>query len=215
MSLPVILAFVASDSSKSPLHVRYYNLRTGTQRAWLCTKGDLRRGIIMRPDKLTVKAAEAIQAAERIARDNGHAELTPIHLLAALVAPAGGADSESSIVVPILQKAGASVSQIRSIVQSELGRLPKVSGGSLGASRELQAVLDAAEREADRMKDQYISTEHLLLALAEVKSDAKEILTVSGANRDAILAALKAVRGSASVTSQDAESTYQALQRYG
>src|SRR5205814_4604818 len=99
----------------------------------------------MRMDKLTIKASEAIQAAERIARDNGHAELTPLHLLAALVAPAGQAEAEGSIVVPILQKAGASVSQIRSILQSEMDRMPKVSGASLAPSRDLQDVLNAAE----------------------------------------------------------------------
>src|SRR5258708_4382310 len=169
----------------------------------------------MRMDKLTIKAGEALQGAERIARDNGHAELTPLHLLAALIAPAGGAESETSIVVPILQKAGAPLSQIRSIVQSELERMPKVSGASLGASRELQDVLNAAEKHADRMKDQYVSTEHLLLGLVDVKRDAREILTVNGATKDALLAALQQVRGSATVTSQDPDSTYQALQPYG
>ncbi|RIK66783.1 MAG: ATP-dependent chaperone ClpB [Planctomycetota bacterium] len=173
----------------------------------------------MRMDRFTVKAAEAIQAAERLASNAGHAELAPIHLLAALVAPAGlsadGNGEPSGIVVPVLQKAGANVDRIRSIVQSEMSRLPKVSGASLSLSRELSDVLHAAEASAEKMKDQYVSTEHLLLALVDVKSDAKEVLTVSGAGKDAVLAALKSIRGSAAVTSQNPEDTYQALARYG
>ncbi|HVP11918.1 MAG TPA: ATP-dependent chaperone ClpB [Phycisphaerae bacterium] len=171
----------------------------------------------MQPDRFTIKAMEAIQNAERLAQRSGHGELKPVHLLAALTAPAsgGGGNGDAGIVVPVLEKAGASVNQIRSITQSELNRLPKVSGGSLAASREFQEVLERAEAAAERMKDQYVSTEHLLLALADVKSEAKEILTVGGANKDAILAALKELRGGAAVTSQNPEDTYQALERYG
>ncbi len=171
----------------------------------------------MRADKLTIKAGEVLQRAERLAQDRGHAEWTPLHLLAALVEmrPSGGNGDAGGIAVPLLEKAGASVSQIRSIAGSELERLSKVSGGSLAMSRELQEVLNKAESIAERMKDQYVSTEHLVLALAEVKSDAKEILSVSGAKSDALVAALKELRGSASVTSQNPEDTYQALARYG
>jgi ATP-dependent Clp protease ATP-binding subunit ClpB len=177
--------------------------------------------IITRTDRYTIKAVEALQNAERLAQSSGHAELTPVHLLAALVAPPNGADRRGSIgdaggiVLPLLEKAGAQVEQIRSITQSELNRLPKVSGAALAAGRSFQEVIQKAEELADRMKDQYVSTEHLLLALAEVKGDAKEILTVSGANQDSILAALEAIRGSATVTSQNPEDTYQALERYG
>ena len=172
----------------------------------------------MRLDKLTIKAAEALQSAERMASSAGHAELMPVHLLAALVAPSVGGNGDAApggIVVPILQKAGANVDQIRSITEAELGRLPKMSGASTSMSRALAEVIEKAESIADKMKDQFVSTEHLLLALAEVKSDAKETLTVSGANKDALLAAMKSVRGGASVTSQNPEDTYQALARYG
>ncbi len=181
----------------------------------------------MRFDKLTIKAAEAVQNAERLAMNNGHAELSPLHLLSALIDPAahGGGNGEGEagaslshpggIVVPVLQKAGANVDQIRSIVTSELNRLPKVSGATPSLSRTLADVLQSAEATADKMKDQYVSTEHLLLALADVKSEAREVLSVSGAKKDALLAALKSIRGSATVTSQDPESTYQALTRYG
>ncbi len=171
----------------------------------------------MMMDRLTIKAAEAMQAAEQHAVSIGHGELSPAHLLAALVSPAGGGNGgdNGGIVVPLLEKAGAHVGQIRSILESELGRLPKVSGGSLTAARSLHDVLQAAQKQADRMKDQYVSTEHLLIALCDIKSEAKEILTVSGVTKDAILAALKELRGSATVTSQNPEDTYQALERYG
>ncbi len=174
----------------------------------------------MRTDRFTVKALDSIQAAQRLAQDNGHAELTPVHLLAALVAKAnggngGGNGDPGGIVVPILEKAGAAIGQIRDITQSELNRLPKVAGGSLAPSRPLQEILQQAEKLAEHMKDQFVSTEHLLLALVEIKSEAKEILTVSGVDKDAILAALKGIRGGAVVTSQNPEDTYQALERYG
>ncbi len=166
-------------------------------------------------DRFTIKATEALQRAEQQAVTMGHSELSPLHLLAALIAEGGNGSDNGGIVVPLLEKSGAAIGQIRSIVESELSRLPKVSGGSLQAGRALHDVLLAAQSEAERMKDQYASTEHLLLALADVKTEAKEVLTVSGATKDAILAALKELRGSASVTSQTAEDTYQALERYG
>ena len=169
----------------------------------------------MPTDKLTVKATEALQTAQQQAQAASHSELTPLHLLAALVSRTSADNGHGGIVVPILEKAGAHVAQIRSIVDSELKRLPRVTGGTLAPSRDLQEVLQTAHREADRLKDQYVSTEHLLLALAEVKSTAKEILSVSGLTRDALLTALKDVRGSATVTSENPEDTYQALERYG
>ncbi|MCG8404299.1 MAG: ATP-dependent chaperone ClpB [Phycisphaerales bacterium] len=169
----------------------------------------------MQADRFTIKAIESIQNAERLAQNAGHAELTPVHLLSALVQQANGNGEPGGIVVPLLEKAGANVGQIRTILESELSRLPKVTGASLSMSRPLQEVLQKAEATAQKMKDQYVSTEHLLLVLADVASAAKETLTVSGANKDAILAALKQVRGNASVTSQNPEDTYQALERYG
>ncbi len=167
----------------------------------------------MNLDHLTVKAAQAIQRAEQRARGAEHPELTPLHLLAAMISPEAAADG--SIVVPLLEKAGANVPQIRSMVESELGRLPRVTGGTLSAHRSFSEVIEAAGREAARMKDQYISSEHLLLALSEVPGEAREILRVSAVRREDILAALKAIRGSASVTSQEAEETYEPLKRYG
>src|SRR5215510_11999772 len=122
----------------------------------------------MQPDRFTIKAAEAIQAAQQRAQSLGNPEVTPLHLLAALVSEGGaGAGGESGgIIVPLLEKAGAHVGRIREIVESELKRLPKVSGGSLTAHRRFGDVLEAADKLAQQMKDQYVSTEHLLLALA-------------------------------------------------
>ncbi len=167
----------------------------------------------MQMDKFTIKAAEAVQQAQQRAADAGNPEITPLHLLAALLHTAGNGDA--GIAVPLLEKAGAPVAQLRSIVDSELKRLPQQSGGALGAHRSFLDVLNAAEKEARQMKDQYISVEHLLLALASTASDAKEILKVNAITRDDLLAALKEVRGSASVTTQNPEDTYEPLKRYG
>lgn len=172
----------------------------------------------MQADRFTIKAAEAVQNAQQLAQRAGNPEVSPLHLLAALVgaAPSGrGAEEDGGIIGPLLEKAGAAVERVRSMAQAELGRLPKVSGSSLTAGRAFSEVLQAADAAAQKMKDQYISTEHLLLGLAEVKSEAKEILAVNGCRTDDILAALKAVRGSASVTSQDPEATYEPLKKYG
>jgi len=171
----------------------------------------------MNLDRFTIKAAEALQAAERRASSVGHSDLSPLHLLAALVADGPGSTkaSDGGVAVPILEKAGVQVARVRQMIDSELQRLPRASGGALAMSRELREVLDAAEKNAERMKDQYTSTEHLLIALCEVKSDAREVLSLCGVTKDAILSALRDIRGSATVTSQNPEDTYQALERYG
>jgi ATP-dependent Clp protease ATP-binding subunit ClpB len=164
----------------------------------------------MRTDQFTVKAQEAIARAQERAAGAGNPAVTPVHLLAGLIA-----EEEGGIVKPLLEKVGANISQIRQIAESEIRRLPSAQGGQLSIDRTLQQVLQRAQKEADRLKDQFVGTEHLLLALTEVPSEAKEILSVSGATHGAILAGLKSVRGSASVTSENPEDTYQALQRYG
>ena len=166
-------------------------------------------------DRFTVKAGEAIEAAQTKANSMGHTEVTPMHLLAGLTEPVRNGNGHGGIVVPLLEKAGANVERIRSIVDSELARMPKVSGGSLSASRDFQEVLQKAGALADSLKDQYIASEHLLVALTEVASDAREVLTLSGADKNALLTAMKDVRGGATVSSQTAEDTYQALERFG
>jgi ATP-dependent Clp protease ATP-binding subunit ClpB len=167
----------------------------------------------MNMDRFTIKAADAIQHAQHVAQQSGNPEVTPLHLLAALLSDRAG--DNGGIILPLLEKAGANVAQIRTMTDAELKRLPRQSGGSLSAHRTFVDVLSAAEREAGRMKDQYISTEHLLLALADVPSDAKEILRLNAAGKDDILTALKEVRGNATVNSQNPEDTYQPLKRFG
>ncbi|MBV8782157.1 MAG: AAA family ATPase, partial [Phycisphaerae bacterium] len=163
----------------------------------------------MRFDRFTVKAQESVARAQELAQQHDHAEIAPLHLLAALLAETDG------VVTPLLQKVGARVSHIRDSVQSEMDRLPKATGTQTGMSRSIQDVFSVAQKEADRLKDEYISTEHLMLALTQVKSEAREILGVSSVTHDAILAALKDVRGGQRVTDQNPEQKYQALERYG
>src|SRR5262244_2220828 len=140
----------------------------------------------IRPDQMTVRATQALAAAQEMATSAGNPELTSLHLLSALLN-----EDEGGVVVPLLQKVGAVVDRARSITASELGRAPKSSGGSLAMSRELNDVLAAAQREADRLKDKYLSTEHLLLAMTDTPCQAKEVLSLCGADHKAILAGLK------------------------
>ncbi len=164
----------------------------------------------MTTDQYTVKAQEALTKGHQIAAGMSHAAYSPLHLLQALLT-----EGEGGAVVPILTKTGIRVDHLRQVTDSELDRLPKVSGASLTADPKLQAVLNQARKEADRLKDQYVSTEHLLLGLAEVDSTAKEVLSLAGVKQSELLAALKEVRGGQSVSSENPEATYQALVRYG
>jgi ATP-dependent Clp protease ATP-binding subunit ClpB len=164
----------------------------------------------MRLDKLTIKAQEAVTAAQERASANQHSSVTPMHLLAAMAH-----ESEGGIVRPVLEKVGAHVPRLQQIADGELERLPKVTGGHLTIDRKLQEVLSAAQKEAEKLKDGYISTEHLLLALLDVESEAKDVLAVCGAKHEELLAALKEIRGGQRVNTQTPEDTYQALERYG
>jgi ATP-dependent Clp protease ATP-binding subunit ClpB len=161
-------------------------------------------------DRLTVKSAEAIQQAATTARQGGNPAIEDLHLLEVLLA------QEEGIVVPVLQKVGANVTQLRTALEAALKRLPTQYGGAQPSiSRELNEILDRAEKEARDLKDEYISTEHLLLGLAEKKgSTSRELLSAQGATRDALLEALKQVRGAHRVTDQNPEEKYQALQRF-
>jgi ATP-dependent Clp protease ATP-binding subunit ClpB len=163
----------------------------------------------MRFDKFTVKAQEAVVRAQELAQKHDNPEILPLHLLGALLA------EEDGIVTPLLQKTGARVERIKEIVIDEMTRLPKATGTQTGMARSTQDVFAAAQKEADRLKDEYVSTEHLILALTQVKSEANEILTVNAVNHDAVLAALKDVRGGQRVSDQNPEDKYQALKRYG
>ncbi len=162
-------------------------------------------------DKLTVKAQEAVQRAQHVAEERNHQQLTPLHLLLALV------EEEEGIVRPLLQKIGVNLQQLRSMINSELGRLPRVTGpaAQLTASPQIMEVFNAAQNRADQMKDAYVSTEHLLLALTEVDDAAKRILELNGVEESDVLTALQSIRGGQQVTDQNPEDKYQALERYG
>jgi ATP-dependent Clp protease ATP-binding subunit ClpB len=161
-------------------------------------------------DKLTLKAQEAVVRAQELATDRGNAQIDPLHLLAALLTENDG------IVGPILERIGVNQQHLDSIVQAELEHFVQVSGGAPPqGSQELNQVLEAAQREADGMKDEFVSTEHLLLALAKVDSKAKNILKLNAVTEKDLLTVLQAVRGSARVTDQTPEDKFQALQRYG
>ena len=165
----------------------------------------------IRWDKLTLKAQEAVQRANDIASQNGNPELLPVHLLAALL------EDQEGIVLPTLARIGANAQAIIAEAQREIDRLPKVSGGAMQASLSAAAnrVIEQAFKEADNFKDEYVSTEHLLLAIASARGDAaQQMLARAGADHDAILKALTSVRGSQKVTDQNPEAKYQALQRY-
>jgi ATP-dependent Clp protease ATP-binding subunit ClpB len=163
----------------------------------------------MRFDKFTVKAQEAVVRAQELAQKHDNAEILPLHVLAALLAETDG------VVAPLLEKVGARPRRISEIVTGELDRLPKATGTQTGTARSTQDVFNDAQAEADRLKDDYVSTEHLLLALAKIRSEAKDILSVNAVTHDAILTALKEVRGGQRVTDQNPEEKYQALERYG
>jgi len=162
-------------------------------------------------DKLTVKSQEAVQAAATVAGENGNPEVLPAHLLAALL------EDREGVVLPVLQGAGVRVQELLAGVNAAIAKLPKVSGGTQpGMSGALTKVLDRAAKEADSFKDEYISTEHLLLALTEAKADpVRDALAAMGATHDAVLKALSAVRGKQRVTDQNPEGKFQALEKYG
>jgi ATP-dependent Clp protease ATP-binding subunit ClpB len=162
-------------------------------------------------DKLTLKAQEAMQAAQEMAGRYGQQQVQPLHVLWALLAQGDG------VVPPLLEKLGVSPTQLASEVEKQVERLPKVSGGSEQyLSPEANKVLERAFEEAQRLKDEYVSTEHILLGIASAKHDsAGEILAKHGVTHETILQAMAAIRGSHRVTSQNPESTYRALEQYG
>jgi len=165
---------------------------------------------MIQPDRLTVKAAEALQQAASLARSNGNPVINDAHLFFALL------QQEDGIVVPLLQKAGLNVTQLQAETEREIERFPKQSGGSDPTlSRELSRVLDRADEDAKGLGDAYVSTEHILLALAEEKgTTARQLLSAAGVSRKDLLAALEGVRGAHRVTDQEPENKYQALQRF-
>jgi len=162
-------------------------------------------------DKLTIKAQEAVQRAGDLAADAGNPQLEPLHLLASLIG-----EHEGGVVRPLLDRIGANRAQLVQIVAAELGHLPKASGGQHAQpSSELGKVLEAAQSTAETMHDDYVSTEHLLLALSTIKTKAQEVLKLNALDEQTILESLQDVRGSARVTDQTPEAKFQALEKYG
>src|SRR5687767_5339488 len=164
----------------------------------------------MRLDKFTVKAQEAVQAAQSMAERLGHQALEPEHLLAALL------EQKDGVVAPLLGKLGARPEAIAQQLTADLGRIPKVSGGS-GAylGERLRKALERAQGEAERLRDDYVSTEHLLIAIAQdTDGAAARALRAAGATPEALYRGLVDVRGTQRVTDQNPEDKYQALQKY-
>jgi len=165
----------------------------------------------MRMDKLTIKSQEALAEAQSISSARGHSEIQPAHLLRALL------DQPEGSTLPVLQKLGVPIDRLQSELETLIAGMPKVTGGAQPQlSRQLSAALQTGFVEADALKDEFVSTEHLLLAIAADKDDpASRILREAGANRETILKALVSVRGGARVTDPDPESKYQALAKFG
>ena len=160
-------------------------------------------------EKLTTSAQAAVANAQTLAGGKGHAEISPIHLLLALL-------KESEGVVPaVVDKIGDSRPQLTSTVESEVERLPSsTSSSSPSVSRSLQQVFEAAAKSAGSMSDEFVSTEHLLIALIEIEGPAKRLLFASAVDADSVHNALKQVRGSARVTDQNPEAKYQSLEKF-
>ncbi|MBA2584962.1 MAG: ATP-dependent chaperone ClpB [Chthoniobacterales bacterium] len=164
----------------------------------------------MRPDKFTQKMQEALQAAQEVALQFNQQEITNEHFLLALL------DQTDGVTRPLLEKLGLTASELRSRLESEVKRRPQVHGSSdVRLGNELRATIDAAEKEMAKLKDEFLSAEHYLLALTESNGAAGKLLKQSGATRDKLMQALQQVRGSQRVTDQNPEGKYQTLEKYG
>ena len=165
----------------------------------------------MRPDKFTQKMQEALQASQEVASQFNQQEIANEHFLLALL------DQAEGVTRPLLEKMGANVGELRAQLTQELERRPKIQGGTYDqrVGNELRATIDAAEKEMARMKDEFLSAEHYLLALADRSDAAAKTLKAAGATRDKLMQALQQVRGSQRVTDQNPEGKYQTLEKYG
>jgi ATP-dependent Clp protease ATP-binding subunit ClpB len=165
---------------------------------------------MIRFDKLTLKGQEALQAAQSHAQEKSNPQIAPEHLLWALI------EQKEGVVLPILQKLGVNLPTLAQQLADTVGKLPKVQGqAEVHISTSLNKVLEDAFKEADHFKDEYVSTEHLLIALSNPKSEAVgRLLQQNGVTKDAILKVLVSIRGTQKITDQNPEQKYQALQRY-
>ena len=161
-------------------------------------------------DKFTIKAQEAVQRAVDLAADRGNPQTTPVHLLFALLS------EQEGIVRPLLEKIGVDRGHLERIIEAELSHLPKVAGGAQPQpDQELIKVFEIATSESGTMKDDFVSTDHLLIALSKSPSKAQNVLKLAAVTEKELLAGLQAVRGSSRVTDQSPEEKFQALEKYG
>ena len=161
-------------------------------------------------DKFTIKAQEAVQRAVDLAADRGNPQTTPVHLLFALLS------EQEGIVRPLLEKIGVDRGHLERIIEAELSHLPKVAGGAQPQpDQELMKVFEIATSESGTMKDDFVSTDHLLIALSKSPSKAQNVLKLAAVTEKELLAGLQAVRGSSRVTDQSPEEKFQALEKYG
>jgi ATP-dependent Clp protease ATP-binding subunit ClpB len=163
-------------------------------------------------NKFTIKAQEAVQASSEIASSYGNQQIEPEHLFAALI------QAKDSVATAIISKIGADVDSLRIRISSLIDKLPKISsssGSNQFISQRLSQVLEDSFKTASELKDEYVSVEHLLIALSDSEGDLGRLLKEQGINKEEILAALKDIRGSQRVTGQSPEDTYQALKKYG
>jgi len=163
----------------------------------------------MNPERWTVKTGEVVQAAERAAREAGHPQVTNLHLLAAML------DQKEGITPALLGKLGVAPAGLASAVRRELDRSPRVQGSAarLAAAPEVPRLFESADKEAQRLTDEYLSTEHLLLAMCapETGGSAARVLREAGIDRESLYRALEEVRGTARVTDPSPEDKYQVL----
>ncbi|MEP7343091.1 MAG: Clp protease N-terminal domain-containing protein, partial [Acidobacteriota bacterium] len=160
-------------------------------------------------DKFTLKADEAVKSAVALAEKQNHQQVEPEHLLAALI------EQPEGVTRPILGKIGANVQTILAEVEAAIKKFPGVSGfGQKYYGNRTTEAFNKAQKDADKLKDEYISTEHLLLALADDKQDAGKILRAHGVGRETLLKVIDQMRAGAKVTTQNAEEGYQALAKY-
>ena len=166
---------------------------------------------LMRTERFTQKATEAIEAAQQLAEGEGHAQLEALHLLYALV------EQPEGVVPTVLERAGHDPAALAERIREELAKLPKVTGAQLTLSEDARRILSDSHPLAERMHDEYVSTEHLLLTILATQppSPATRLLAAAGIGEKEVLAALTQIRGSQRVTSENPEATYEALAKYG
>src|SRR5205085_5429365 len=165
----------------------------------------------MRPDKFTQKMQEALQASQELASRFNQQEISNEHFLLALL------DQGEGVTRPLLEKISTNIAGLRTALTQELERRPKIQGGTYDqrVGNELRATIDAAEKEMAKLKDEFLSAEHYLLALSDGKGAAAKLLQDGGVKRDKLMQALQQVRGSQRVTDQNPEGKYQTLEKYG